>query len=163
MRAKEFIKDDYQQVDELAPVVAALGGAIARGAAAAGGALARGAATAGSKIAQGASTAGSKIAQGASNLGSKFVQGANNVGKQIGKDLIGPAGTTGTTGSSSAPAAATASPVNVPSNTKIEPIPSNDPKKLQFNIGGATFTLDTTDPKNNQTVQQLKQQLGQQR
>jgi hypothetical protein len=159
MRAKEFIKDDYQQVDELAPVVAALGGAIARGAAAAGGALARGAATAGSKIAQGASTAGSKIAQGASNLGSKFVQGANNVGKQIGKDLIG---SSGTTGSSSAPAT-TASPVNVPANTKIEPMPSNDPKKLQFNIGGATFTLDTTDPKNNQTVQQLQQQLGQQR
>jgi hypothetical protein len=80
-------------------------------------------------------------------------------GKQIGKDLIG---SSGTTGSSSAPAT-TASPVNVPANTKIEPMPSNDPKKLQFNIGGATFTLDTTDPKNNQTVQQLQQQLGQQR
>ena len=159
MRAKEFIKDDYQQVDELAPVVAALGGAIARGAAAAGGALARGAATAGSKIAQGATNLGGKVAQGASNLGSKIAQGANTVGKQIGKDLIG---SSGTTGSSTAPSTS-ASPVSVPANTKIEPMPSNDPKKLQFNIGGATFTLDTTDPKNNQTVQQLQQQLSQQR
>jgi hypothetical protein len=146
MRAKEFITDNrHKQVDEFAPVVAALGGAIARGA--------------------------SALATGAANVGSKVIQGATAAGKAIGKDIVGgienvakqTVGSVGTSGSTATPQAGGAStPINMPPNTKIEPTPSSDPNQLKFNIGGANFTLDTTDPKNNQTIQQLKQQLGKQ-
>ena len=151
MRAREFT-ESKQQVDEFAPFLAALGGALARGATAAGTALARGAVA-----------AGSKIAQGATQLGTKAVQGAGQVAKTAATSAASAAGTTiGTaaanklTGQSSQQTQQPPqAPAVLPPNTKIEPVISNDPNKMGFKIGDANFSLDTKDPKNAQVLQQL--------
>lgn len=150
MRAREFI-ENKQQVDEVAPFLAALGGALARGAMSAGTALARG-----------TMAAGSKIAQGATQLGTKAVQGAGQVAKTAAQAAGSAAGTTigsvankltGQSGQQTQqPPQA---PAVLPPNTKIEPTISNDPNKMGFKIGDATFSLDTKDPKNAQMLQQL--------
>ena len=55
MRAREFITDRKEErLDELLPLIATAGGALARGAVAGGTALARGAGALGTKVAQGA-------------------------------------------------------------------------------------------------------------
>jgi hypothetical protein len=146
MRAREFV-ESREQVKEFAPIVAALGGALARGAATAGTALAKGAVGAAGKLGQAASTAVGKVAQGAAT--------------QIGKQLVG---TMGTSGSTTTPAAdqpvAPKPPTNIPTGTKIEPVaptPGGDADQLQFKIGDAVFSLDTKDPKNAQVLTQLNQ------
>lgn len=146
MRAREFV-ESREQVKELAPIVAALGGALARGAATAGTALAKGAVGAAGKLGQAASTAVGKVAQGAAT--------------QIGKQLVG---TMGTSGSTTTPATdqpvAPKPPTNIPTGTKIEPVaptPGGDADQLQFKIGDAVFSLDTKDPKNAQVLTQLNQ------
>jgi hypothetical protein len=192
MRAREFITDHKdQKLDEFLPVIAAAGGALARGAAmgagalargasAAGGALARGAANIGGKIIQGAEQLGAKAVQGAGQLGTKAVQGAQQIGnkavqqvgnkiaqsaqsavKQMATGSIGSSGSS--TSSSPSPTANKSAPVSIPQGVTIEPAPASatdKPNELKFNIGGATFSLDTSDPKNAQAVQQLKQQMG---
>ena len=66
MRAREFITDRKEErLDELLPLIATAGGALARGAVAGGTALARGAGALGTKVAQGAQQVGTKVAQGA--------------------------------------------------------------------------------------------------
>jgi hypothetical protein len=146
MRAREFV-ESREQVKEFAPIVAALGGALARGAATAGTALAKGAVGAAGKLGQAASSAVGKVAQGAAT--------------QIGKQLVG---TVGTSGSTTTPATdqpvAPKPPTNIPTGTKIEPVvstPGSDPDQLQFKIGDAVFSLDTKDPKNAQVLTQLNQ------
>lgn len=146
MRAREFV-ESREQVKEFAPIVAALGGALARGAATAGTALAKGAVGAAGKLGQAASTAVGKVAQGAAT--------------QIGKQLVG---TVGTSGSTTTPATgqpvAPKPPTNIPTGTKIEPVaptPGSDADQLQFKIGDAVFSLDTKDPKNAQVLTQLNQ------
>jgi len=146
MRAREFV-ESREQVKEFAPIVAALGGALARGAATAGTALAKGAVGAAGKLGQAASSAVGKVAQGAAT--------------QIGKQLVG---TMGTSGSTTTPATdqpvAPKPPTNIPTGTKIEPVvstPGSDPDQLQFKIGDAVFSLDTKDPKNAQVLTQLNQ------
>lgn len=146
MRAREFV-ESREQVKEFAPIVAALGGALARGAATAGTALAKGAVGAAGKLGQAASTAVGKVAQGAAT--------------QVGKQLVG---TIGTSGSTTTPTAdkpvAPKPPTNIPTGTKIEPVaptPGGDADQLQFKIGDAVFSLDTKDPKNAQVLTQLNQ------
>jgi len=146
MRAREFV-ESREQIKEFAPIVAALGGALARGAATAGTALAKGAVGAAGKLGQAASTAVGKVAQGAAT--------------QVGKQLVG---TVGTSGSTTTPAAdkpvAPKPPTNIPTGTKIEPVaptPGSNPDQLQFKIGDAVFSLDTKDPKNTQVLTQLNQ------
>ena len=164
MRAREFL-ESKQQVDEFAPFVAALGGALARGAAAGAGALARGAVSAGSKVAQGASQLGAKVAQGAGQLGTKVAQGAGQVAQTAANSAAHAAGTTvGTfagdklTGQQTQQQQ-TQAPAVLPPSTKIEPIVSQDPNKMGFKIGDANFSLDTKDPKNAQMLQQLSKLL----
>lgn len=147
MRAREFT-ESRKQVDEIAPFLAALGGALARGATAAGSALARGAVA-----------AGSKIAQGASQLGTKAVQGAGQLAKTAAQSAGTAAGTIGTVGPSKLAGQQTQqppqAPATLPPNTKIEPAISKDPNKMGFKIGDATFSLDMKDPNNAQVLQQL--------
>jgi hypothetical protein len=135
MRAREFV-ESREQVQELAPIVAALGGALARGAA----------------------TAGSALAKGAVNMAGKVAQGAAT---QLGKQAIGTVGTSGSTATPAADKLATPKPpTNIPTGTKIEPVvstPGSDPDQLQFKIGDAVFSLDTKDPKNAQVLTQLNQ------
>ena len=154
MRAREFV-ESKQQVQEFAPIVAALGGALARGAATAGGALVKGAVGAAGKIGLGAMAAAGKVAQGAVNAAGKVAQGAAT---QIGKQ---PVGTVGTSGSTTTPASdkpvTPKPPPNIPTGTKIEPVVSQDPNKMGFKIGDAVFSLDTKDPKNAQVLTQLNQ------
>ena len=144
MRAKEFV-ESKEQIKEFAPIVAALGGALARGAASAGSALARGAVA------------------GAEKLGQVAV---GQIGKQIGKSIAGNIGTQGTTGTSGSTPTPTNKPttppppINIPTGTKIEPVmstPGSNPNQLQFKIGDAVFSLDTKDPKNAQVLKQLNQ------
>jgi hypothetical protein len=154
MRAREFV-ESKQQVQEFAPIVAALGGALARGATTAGGALVKGAVGAAGKIGLGAMTAAGKIGQGAVNAAGKVAQGAAT---QIGKQ---PVGTVGTSGSTTTPTdnkpTSPQPPANIPTGTKIEPVVSQDPNKMGFKIGDAVFSLDTKDPKNAQVLTQLNQ------
>ena len=173
MRAREFITDHKaEKLDEFLPLIAAAGGALARGAVAGGTALARGAATAGGaalrgaaniggKIAQGVGQAGTKIAQGAQQVGTKVAQGAQTAVKQM---ATGTAGSSGSSTASTPPqSAAKPAPVSIPQGVSIEPAPAapgDNPNEIKFNMGGATFTLDTKDPKNAQAVQQLKQQMA---
>lgn len=143
MRAREF-------VSEVAPFMAALGGALTRGAAAAGTALARGAVA------------------GTEKLGQNLVKGAaTQVGKQLGGAIAGTVGTQGTTGTAGSTATpqkdtpiAPPVPTNIPTGTKIEPVmskPGSNPNELQVKIGDAVFSLDTKDPKNAQALTQLNQ------
>lgn len=151
MRAREFT-ESRKQVDEIAPFLAALGGALARGATAAGSALARGAVAAGSKIAQGATQLGAKAVQGAGQLASTAATtAAQTAGTTIG--TVAANKLTGQTGQQTqqAPQA----PAVLPPNTKIEPVISKDTNKMGFKIGDATFSLDMKDPKNAQVLQQL--------
>jgi hypothetical protein len=137
MRAREFIFEKSQQVDEIAPFVAALGGALARGAATVGGALARGAV-------RGAASAAGNLAKSA---GTQAVTTIGN--KLIGQNKPASAVTTGTQ-----------QPINIPPGTKIEPVaPSagSNPNQFKVKIGGAELTLDLKDPKNSQILQQLNQ------
>ena len=157
MRAREFV-ESREQVKEFAPIVAALGGALARGAATAGTALAKGAVGAAGKLGQAASTAVGKLGQTASTAVGKVAQGAAT---QLGKQLVG---TVGTSGSTTTPAAdkpvAPKPPTNIPTGTKIEPVaptPGSNPDQLKFKIGDAVFSLDTKDPKNTQVLTQLNQ------
>jgi hypothetical protein len=146
MRAKEFV-ESREQVQELAPIVAALGGALARGAA-----------TAGSALVKGTVGAAGKIGQGAANMAGKVAQGAAT---QLGKQLVGTVGTTGSTATPAADKPVTPKPpTNIPTGTKIEPVvptPGSNPNELQFKIGDAVFSLDTKDPKNAQVLTQLNQ------
>lgn len=91
MRFNEFEKDakilvaernnlTEEQLDEILPAIAAVGGAVARGAAAVGGAVARGAAKGGAKLGQAAAKMG---AQAAKKVGAAAVQGAKGVGKGL--------------------------------------------------------------------------------
>ena len=83
MRAREFITDRKEErLDELLPLIATAGGALARGAVAGGTALARGAGALGTKVAQGAQQVGTKVAQGAQQVGTKVAQGAQTALKQ---------------------------------------------------------------------------------
>ena len=141
MRAREF-------VSEVAPFIAALGGALTRSAAAAGTALARGAVV------------------GSEKIGQNLVKGAaTQVGKQIGgAGAVGTQGTTGTAGTTSTPnknePVAPPIPTNIPTGTKIEPVmpaPGSNPNELQVKIGDAVFSMDTKDPKNAQALTQLNQ------
>lgn len=148
MRAREFT-ESKQQVDEFAPFLAALGGALAKGATAAGTALARGAVA-----------AGSKVAQGATQLGTKAIQGVGQVAKTAATTAGQAAGTTiGTSAANKLSGQQTQQPPQAPTvlppNTKIEPIISNNPNEMGFKIGDANFSLDTKDPKNAQMLQQL--------
>ena len=151
MRAREFT-ESKQQVDEFAPFLAALGGALAKGATAAGTALARGAVA-----------AGSKVAQGATQLGTKAIQGVGQVAKTAATTAGQAAGTTiGTSAANKLTGQSgqqtqqpPQAPAVLPPNTKIEPTISNDPNKMGFKIGDANFSLDTKDPKNAQMLQQL--------
>jgi hypothetical protein len=137
MRAREFIFEKSQQVDEIAPFVAALGGALARGAATVGGAAARGAV-------QGAASAAGNLAKSA---GTQAVTTIGN--KLIGQNKPASTVTTGTQ-----------QPINIPSGTKIEPVAptaGSNPNQFKVKIGGAELTLDLKDPKNSQILQQLNQ------
>lgn len=131
MKAREFINE--KKVSEVAPFLAALGGALARGAA----------------------SVGSNLAKGAAG---KAVQGATQLGKQAATSAIGTIGSSGTT---TAPTQqkppTTTPPVGIPANTKIEQIPGSSPNNLKFKIGDAVFSLDPKDPKNAQALQQLGQ------
>ena len=154
MRAREFV-ENKEQVKEFAPIVAALGGALARGAATAGSALARRAVTGAEKIGQTVAGALGSAAKGA-------VQGvATQLGKNIGGSVAGSTGTTGTSGSTATPTdnkpTSPQPPANIPTGTKIEPVVSQDPNKMGFKIGDAVFSLDTKDPKNAQVLTQLNQ------
>jgi hypothetical protein len=154
MRAREFT-ESTKQVDEIAPFLAALGGALARGATAAGSALARGAVAAGSKIAQGATQLGNKAVQGAGQLASTAATtAAKTAGTTIG--TVGTNKLTGQTGQQTQQTQqAPQAPAVLPPNTKIEPVISKDPSKMGFKIGDANFSLDMKDPKNAQVLQQL--------
>lgn len=167
MRAKEFIVQ--QKVDEVAPFVAALGGALARGAATAGSALARGAgnllAKGGQAAAKGISSLGSKIGQSAADVGGKVAQGISTTASQIGKQAINSVGSNiiRSIGSSSSPTAQPqqksqpVGPTTIPSGTKIEVVPSKDPNKISIKIDGASVDLDMNKPENKQLIQQLGQ------
>ena len=90
MRAREFIKTESQQVDEIAPIL----GLIARGAVAAGGGLARGATSLAGKAVQGIKSLTGKAVQGATQLGKQAVSTAVNtaaqtVGTNIANNLTG--------------------------------------------------------------------------
>jgi hypothetical protein len=106
MRAREFIVKE-QRTDEIAPVLAAAGGALARGAVAVGQGLAKG-----------AQTVGGAVVKGVGNLASKGVQAAgqavsNVAGKVAGKvagavqGMGAPNSSGQAVGSSSAPAGPT--------------------------------------------------------
>lgn len=141
MRSREFITEKSQQVDEIAPFVAALGGALARGAASVGSSLAK-------RAVQGAASAAGNVAKSA---GTQAVAAIGN--KLIGNKL---------TGQSNTPAASTGTqqPINIPPGTKIEPIApgaGSNPNQFKVKIGGAELTLDLKNPNNNQILQQLNQ------
>jgi len=140
MRAREFIQ--HREVSEVAPFLAALGGALARGTAMAGGALARGAASGVGALARGAASGVGALARGA----------ASGVGALV-RGTTGNITSSGTSTSSAEPAKATPPPT-VPGNTKIEPTVSKDPNKLKVKIGDVEFDLDLKNP---QVQQQLKQ------
>lgn len=101
MKINEIICERHQQVDEVLPLIGAIGTGLAtaaRGAAALGGAAVKGIGSAAGRIgAAVADTAGSAVA------------GAGNIASQIGKTAVSQAGkmaanTIGTTGSSATPA-----------------------------------------------------------
>lgn len=160
MRAKEFIL--HQKVDEVAPFVAALGGALARGAVTAGSALARGA---GNLLAKGGQAAAKGVSSIGSKIGQNVAQGISSTASQIGKQAISSVGsniiksigstTTPTTQSQQKPQPA--GPTTIPSGTKIEVVPSKDPNKLSIRIDGANVDLDMNKPENKQLLQQLGQ------
>lgn len=159
MRAKEFINE--KQVDEAAPLVLALGSALAR-AATVGGTIAR---TAGSALVKGAQTVGSQVAKGASNIGGKVAQGLSTAASQIGNQAIGTIGSNVGQAIGSAINSTAQSqqkqpqrgPVTIPPGTKIEIVPSTDPNKIAIQIDGAKVDLDTKDPKNRDVLQKLSQ------
>ena len=69
MRAYEFIPEAKdEELDEFLPLIAAAGGALARGAAAGAGALGRGAAAVGRGLAQGAKAVGRGVVKGAGQV-----------------------------------------------------------------------------------------------
>lgn len=79
MRAREFIVDHKEErLDEFLPLVAAAGGALARGAAMGAGALARGATAAGGALARGAGAV-------ANTVGGAATKGTQAVGNTISK------------------------------------------------------------------------------
>lgn len=83
MRAKEFINTAESQVNEIAPLIAAGLGALARGAVAGGARIAQGAAQLGKQAAP-------AIAQGAAQLGKQVAStAATTVGTNIGNKLTG--------------------------------------------------------------------------
>jgi len=155
MRAREFITERNQEkLDEFLPLI----GALARGV---GGTLARGAGTA---LGAAGGLAGG-AAQGIGSAVGGVVKGIGNAIGGISQGIKSATGTSGSTGSSAASTtpAKKADPVNVPTGVTIEPAPvspGDNPNELKFNMGGATFSLDTKDPKNAQAVQQLKQQMA---
>lgn len=140
MRAKEFIH--HREVSEVAPFLAALGGALARGTTMAGGALARGAASGVGALARGAASGVGALARGATAGVGALARGATG--------NITSSGTTGST----ADTAKAPPPLTVPGNTKIEPSISKDPNKVKVKIGDVEFDLDLKNP---QVQQQLKQ------
>lgn len=144
MRAREFT-ESKQQVDEIAPFLAALGGALARGATAAGSALARGAVAAGSKIAQGVGQVAKTAATSAASAAGTAA--GTTIGTVAANKLTGQTG--------QQPQKPPQAPATLPPNTKIEPAISKDPNKMGFKIGDATFSLDMKDPNNAQVIQQL--------
>lgn len=75
------IKGNDDQLDEILPVIGAVGAGLARGAAAAGGMLARGAAKVGSMAAQGIAKGATKAAGALGNLAAK---GAGNLAAKAG-------------------------------------------------------------------------------
>lgn len=148
MRAQEFIKEhESQQIDEIAPFVAALGGALARGAAAAGTALARGAVSLGGTALRAGSSALKTAGQTALSTA------ARTAGTQIGTNIANKLTGQGSSTSNKPP------PVTLPSGTKIEPMPPNPskPNELQFKVGDGVFTLDTKKPENANLLRQLGQ------
>lgn len=83
MRAHEFIPEgNDEELDEILPLIGAVGGALARGAAAGVGALGRGAAAAGRGLAQGALAVGRGVVKGAGKV-------ANAVGDIAGQAAAG--------------------------------------------------------------------------
>jgi hypothetical protein len=79
MRAKEFIKKEDNQLSEIAPIIGALGSAVARGAM-----------SAGNILAKGVGQIGSTLAQGAAQLGKQAVgSAANAIGTSVANKLIG--------------------------------------------------------------------------
>jgi len=83
MRAHEFIPEgNDEELDEILPLIGAVGGVLARGAAAGAGALGRGAAAAGRGIAQGAKAVGRGVVKGAGKV-------ANAVGDIAGQAAAG--------------------------------------------------------------------------
>jgi hypothetical protein len=85
MRAKEFIREK-QQVDEIAPLIAAIGsgiGAAARGAAALGGAAVRGVGALGTAALDAGGAAARGIGTAAVNAGGAVARGATRVGTSI--------------------------------------------------------------------------------
>ena len=137
MKAREFINE--KQVSEIAPFLAALGGAMARGAA----------------------SVSSNLVKGAAG---KAVQGAAQLGKQVATSAVGTIGSSGTTTAPTQQKSSTPTPpVGIPANTKIEQIPGSGPNNLKFKIGNAIFSLDPKDPNNAQALQQLGQSTQQQK
>lgn len=140
MKAREFINE--KQVSEIAPFLAALGGAMARGAA----------------------SVGSNLVKGAAGAAGKAVQGASQLGKQVATSAVGTIGSSGTTTAPTQQKSSTPTPpVGIPANTKIEQIPGSGPNNLKFKIGNAIFSLDPKDPNNAQALQQLGQSTQQQK
>jgi len=97
MRAHEFIPEAKdEELDEFLPLIAAAGGALARGAAAGAGALGRGAAAVGRGLAQGAKAVGRGVVKGAGKV-------ANAVGDIAGQAAAGVAQGLASGGGAAAP------------------------------------------------------------
>lgn len=150
MRAREFIREE--KIDEVLPIIGAIGGALARGTLSAGSALAKGAVNAGTSALKSAGT------QAASTLGGAVTQGVTQLGKQAASSLVKnlPGATGQQTQDKTKPTAPPPTP-KIPSGTDLKVLPSANPNKLSFDLGGAKFDLDLKDPKNSQILQQLGQ------
>lgn len=90
MRAHEFIPEgNDEELDEILPLIGAVGGALARGAAAGVGALGRGAVAGAGALGRGAAAAGRGLAQGAKAVGRGAGKVANAVGDIAGQAAAG--------------------------------------------------------------------------
>jgi len=147
MRAREFISE--KQVDEIAPIIGALGGALLRGGAALGGAALRG-----------LGAIGGAAARGITSTAKAATPAVGNIAKQAASTAATSFGTTAGTNlanrlTGQEKPQAPLKPVELAPGVKVEPVVSKDPNKLGFKIGGGTFSLDLKDPANAQIIQQL--------
>lgn len=159
MRAYEFIKEE--KVDEIAPFLAAIGGALARGATMAGGALARGASSLGGALARGAQAGARAVVPALKQAGQTALNtAARTVGSTVGT-AVGTNISNKITGNNQQQTPQRPGPVKVPPGVSMEIVPSNNANKLKLKLDGTELDLDMTKPANQQAMQKLGAVTGQ--